>query len=230
MSRLYLVRHGQAGLRDNYDTLSALGVEQSRQLGGWFESEGIRLDRVLSGGLTRQTETARHAVPGVSIEIEQCLREFDFDAVYRGLAPHLCDADPRFKQEYEDMLRTMKSPDAAVHRVWNRCDSLVFQTWRSGEVACAGETWASFKTRAVSFLDIVKGIGSGVHVAVFTSATPIGLMLAAMFGSDDAQAMKLTGAIYNSGVTTLRMHDGEARLLGFNSVAHLPDPSARTFR
>ena len=32
MSRIYLVRHGQAGTRADYDTLSDVGLEQSRLL------------------------------------------------------------------------------------------------------------------------------------------------------------------------------------------------------
>ena len=45
MSRLFLVRHGQASfLSDDYDRLSPLGLEQSRRLGQHWLQAGIEID------------------------------------------------------------------------------------------------------------------------------------------------------------------------------------------
>ncbi|MFI5105012.1 MAG: phosphoglycerate mutase family protein, partial [Terriglobales bacterium] len=60
MSRLFLVRHGQASfLERNYDKLSARGEEQSRILGKYWAGLNVRFDRVYSGPRVRQKETAR---------------------------------------------------------------------------------------------------------------------------------------------------------------------------
>lgn len=230
MSRLYLIRHGQAGLRDHYDTLSDLGRRQAEQLGTWMKAEGIAPDRVIAGNLNRQIQTASHALPGLAIDIEPRLAEFDLDEVYRELAPVLSEIDPEFKRDYEAMLAEMRSPHAAVHRQWNSCDVKVFLAWQSGRWKLNGESWADFKARAQSFLKDAAAINSGQHVAVFTSATPIGLLLAALWGLADEHAMRLAGAHYNCGVTTLRVSRGDVSLLGFNSIAHLNGAELRTHR
>jgi broad specificity phosphatase PhoE len=58
MSRLYLVRHGQAGTRKAYDSLSELGRRQARLLGEYFVSEKIHFTGAYCGALVRQEETA----------------------------------------------------------------------------------------------------------------------------------------------------------------------------
>ena len=45
MSVLYLIRHGQAGTREHYDTLSELGRAQARLLGEHLAAQGVRFDR-----------------------------------------------------------------------------------------------------------------------------------------------------------------------------------------
>src|SRR2546421_7898786 len=58
MSSVYLVRHGQAGTRDSYDSLSELGRRQSRLLGEYLLSQGIEFTAAYSGALLRQQQTA----------------------------------------------------------------------------------------------------------------------------------------------------------------------------
>ncbi len=228
MSRVYLVRHGQAGLRQNYDQLSEIGVLQARKLHDWFTKEHIVLDRVVSGGLMRQTETARHAVGDPSIDSR--LAEFDLDMVYRSVAPVLRERDADFGREYDEMLIAMQAIDAPVHRQWHGCDVKVFRAWQSGELPVTGESWNEFKMRVLGTIEEIRETGSQRNVAIFTSATPIGLILAEILGVPDDRAMRLAGVCYNTSVTTLRVRDGDLSLLSFNSVAHLDDPTLRTFR
>ena len=58
MSSLYLVRHGQAGLRHNYDTLSDLGRRQAGLLGEYLVAQGVRFAAIYAGALVRQQQTA----------------------------------------------------------------------------------------------------------------------------------------------------------------------------
>lgn len=228
MSRVYLIRHGQAGLRCDYDRLSDLGAAQAAHLRDWFAKESIRLDRVIAGSMVRQVETAR--IAAAEPEFSPALNEFDLDVVYRSLAPMLRNADPQFQREYDEMMAVMHTADAPVHRQWNRCDVTVFQAWHTGKYPVEGESWTQFKSRVLAALDLIRGCQTQRHIGIFTSGTPIGLILASLFGAGDDHAMKLAGACYNSSVTTLRVRDGDIRLLGYNSVAHLQDPSHRTFR
>ena len=59
MPVVHLVRHAQPDFRGNYDSLTALGYEQSRWLGQHYAALGIQFDRLYCGSLVRQTETAR---------------------------------------------------------------------------------------------------------------------------------------------------------------------------
>src|SRR3954463_13985995 len=110
MSRLYMVRHGQAGTRQAYDSLSDLGRRQAQLLGEYFAAQGIRFTAAYCGELLRQRQTAEEvrqaclaaAAPFPQIEVEPCWNEFDLDHVYTGLAPQLCAADPEFSREYEE--------------------------------------------------------------------------------------------------------------------------------
>src|ERR1043165_7539429 len=52
MGQVYLVRHGQASAgADNYDELSAVGVEQSKLLGQWLGACGQQFTQVVTGSL-----------------------------------------------------------------------------------------------------------------------------------------------------------------------------------
>ena len=55
MSVLYLVRHGQAGTREDYDSLSHLGRTQARLLGEYFKAQEISFAAAYSGSLARQS-------------------------------------------------------------------------------------------------------------------------------------------------------------------------------
>ena len=55
MSRLFLIRHGQASfLEENYDKLSVLGEKQARLLGEYWAQQRVAVDQVYSGPRTRQ--------------------------------------------------------------------------------------------------------------------------------------------------------------------------------
>ncbi len=165
-----------------------------------------------------------------SPDLHDGFTEFDLDIVYEGMAPHLCRDDEQFNREYHQMLDDMKADDAPVHRQWNRCDALVFQAWHSGRYEMEGESWLQFKSRVLDTLDLIRSMDSGKDIAVFTSATPIGLILAEVLGAADEHAMQMAGASYNSAVSVLHLRDGKPRMAGFNSVAHISDPALRTLR
>ena len=59
MSRLFIIRHGQASfLSDNYDQLSENGCSQAKFLGENLSSQDIVFDAVYCGNLVRQVDTA----------------------------------------------------------------------------------------------------------------------------------------------------------------------------
>ena len=133
MSDVYLVRHGQAGTRDDYDALSALGKRQARLLGEYFVCHNIRFTAAYAGALLRQQQTAEEvrgafADSGVSFPaliLDHGWNEFDLERLYQEIAPQLAQEDPGFRREYEAMRSQVKAnPEthaAAIHRRWLRC-------------------------------------------------------------------------------------------------------------
>jgi broad specificity phosphatase PhoE len=242
LSRIYLVRHGQAGTRAEYDSLSELGRKQARLLGEFWAAQRIEFAAGFTGTLARQQQTANETAatyaaagrPFPAIVSHCGWNEFDLADVYRALAPQLCAEDAAFRCEYEEMERQARAnadePGAAVHRKWMRCDRQLVSAWISGRYLYEGESWPAFRERVLKCRLRLDEFGRDDHIAVFTSATPIGVWTAKALDIEDARAMRLAGVLLNSAVTMLRVPPGELRLHSFNVVSHLTNPELHTYR
>jgi len=230
VSVLYLVRHGQAGTRENYDSLSELGRIQARLLGEHFRAQGISFAAAYSGALARQSATAAEVLPDARITVDPGWDEFDLSHVYRELAPFLIQDDERFRIEYEEMQQAIARQEAAVDRKWNDCDKKCVRAWVEGRYPYSGESWTSFVERIHKALARVVDAAHDGNVAVFTSATPIGVSAARTLELFDARAMWLAAVMFNASFTTLRVHGGEVRLFTMNATPHLNETQLRTFR
>ena len=102
MSRLFLIRHGQASfLSDNYDQLSETGESQAQALGEELTADNIVFDAVFCGDLVRQVDTAE-VVSNVyqdkklkfpSIKTEVGLNEYPAEEIMTTLGKYLIDSD-----------------------------------------------------------------------------------------------------------------------------------------
>ncbi len=230
MSVLYLVRHGQAGTRDNYDALSEVGRTQALLLGEHFRAQGIHFSAVYSGSLARQKATAQEALPDADIRIDAGWNEFDLSHVYRELSPHLSADDEQFRFDHEEMQHAIARNEAAVHRKWNDCDKKCVRAWIEGRYEYSGESWPAFVERIHAALARVLEAAHEGNVAVFTSATPIGISAARTLQIEDGRAMWLAAVMFNASITTLRVHGDEVRLFTMNATPHLSEANLRTFR
>ena len=237
MSQLYLIRHGQAGDRLRYDTLSELGRRQARLLGGHLAARKIVFQAVYAGALVRHRETAaevRAAYREAGLDFPETIvepdwNEFDLDAVYRDVAPALSAADPKFRSDYEELLRLIRDETAAIHHTWSPCDVAVVRAWVNGTHPAPSEPWTAFQERVCRPMARLCAQASGDAVAVFTSATPIAVWMARALGIRNGVVMRLAGVQYNTAITTMRIQGSEALLFSFNGVEHLPS-ELRTFR
>lgn len=238
MSSIYLIRHGQAGTRGHYDELSDLGKRQAYLLGQHLAAQKVSFQALIAGCRNRQQQTAAEvrraygdagvAVPGIVSEPNW--NEFDMTAVFSEFAPLLSQADPQFKHDYQELLRKLEDANSPIHHAWTDCDTQAMRAWMEGRYPCRTESWEAFRGRVLSACAFLGGHASGDAVAVFTSATPISIWVAAALGVPDGKIMRLAGVMYNSAVTTMRLRDGEPMLFSFNGVPHLNEPQLRTFR
>jgi broad specificity phosphatase PhoE len=234
MSALYLVRHGQAGRRDAYDTLSDVGRRQARLLGEYFAREGVHFTAIFSGALERQLETARELIDAFAeppeIVIDPRWNEFDLAAVYKGIATQISSEDGEFQAAYEAQLRAEEDANSPIHRSWTRIDVLVMRAWIEGRYTFDGESWVEFQERVTSSLDDLRRFGPGEAVLVSTSATPIGAWAALAVGATGRNIMRFAGVLHNTSFTTFRLQPDDLMLFSLNNVPHLTDSDLRTFR
>jgi len=242
LSKIYLVRHGQAGTRDAYDTLSALGRRQSKLLGEYFVTQEIQFSSVYAGTMQRQQLTAAEVIaayansdlPLPEVNVDKQWNEFDLANVYRVLGPLLCEAEPVFRREYEEMVQEVKensnNPASQVHRRWRPCDTRMVEAWIEGKLPYDGETWNQFRERVVKSGLAIPNEGPQENVLVFTSATPTGILTGLALDIQDTRVRQLAGVLYNSSFTVLRHGMDQLRLFQFNSIPHLLDRELQTHR
>jgi broad specificity phosphatase PhoE len=145
--RLYLIRHGQAGSRDNYDMLSETGVEQARRLGEHLRAAGVTFQAAFAGAMRRQQETARVAlgqIPGApELTIDPRWNEFNLEGLWRSLAPRLLESDGDFARQYE-----AHAARTDLDRVMTPCDIELIRAWVRNHHACEDvEPWPDFRAR-----------------------------------------------------------------------------------
>jgi broad specificity phosphatase PhoE len=254
LSTVYLVRHGQAGTRDAYDSLSELGERQARLLGEHFISQGIRFASAYAGALTRQQQTAgqisaAYAGGGVgfpTVRVDSGWDEFDLGRVYREIAPLLAAEDPEFLHEYDEMREQVRVSEGAhgarIHRRWMPCDTKVVEAWLAGRYPYGGETWDQFRERVAAcrlkMLDTRENDARQEqendrrheNILVVTSATPLAIWTGLSLEISDERIMRLAGAVYNASYTILRLRKEQLRLFTFNAVPHLAAPGLCTHR
>jgi broad specificity phosphatase PhoE len=240
LSSIYLIRHGQAGTRSEYDALSDLGHQQAHLLGQYLAAQKVQFKAFIAGCRNRQQQTAQEvwrayreagvAVPDIVPEPKW--NEFDMTAVFGEFAPRLCETDPQFKQDYEELLRRLEAEDkdSPIHHAWTDCDTQAMVAWMEDRFPCQTESWAAFRRRVLSCGAPLAQYQPGDAVAVFTSAAPIAIWVADSLGVSDGNLLRLAGVLLNSAVTTMRRREDGPRLFSFNGVAHLTEPHLRTFR
>lgn len=233
-----MIRHGQAGLRHDYDTLSSTGRKQSRLLGEHLAAQQVRFSAAYSGALKRQRETASEVLSAMAavgveppkLEIDEHWNEFDLDAVYQAIAPRLAGDDGAFRTEHEKLRRQLEEENSPVHRSWTRADTLVVRAWVEGKYDVPGESWEAFRGRVAEPLDRLSRIPAEESVAIFSSATPIAVWMGLALGLHGRHVLRLAGVTYNTALTTMRAREGDLALFSFNGTPHLAEAGLKTFR
>lgn len=238
MSYIYLIRHAQAGSRDNYDVLSELGREQARLLGEHLSRQDVEFEAVYAGGMQRQRLTAEIACEVIAsrgvavpeITIDERWNEFSLISVYRAIAQRMMEDSPEFSRDYREMQDAIRRDPHTTGGATGRCDAAVIRAWMTARYDdYKGEAWSAFRERIEACGSRLSNGDSGKAIAVFTSATPVAILAAAALELNDEKFLSILGVVYNSGITILRSRESDLRLFTFNSTPHL-DPSGRTLR
>ncbi len=207
MAELLVIRHGQASFgAQNYDVLSDLGRAQSRAAGDWLRAIGWTPDRVVTGTLNRQIDTATEMDFDPAREEHAGLNEYDFG--------NLLDA--RFQGDIPDIVKG----DRKVH--FRTLRETVF-AWQRDEIENPSETWAQFVARVEAARAMAVDTDAK-RVLVISSGGVIGQMTAASLHAPAAHMMNLNLQIKNAAMTRFMFSGTLFSLNEFNATPHYATP------
>ncbi|MEM9061747.1 MAG: histidine phosphatase family protein [Pseudomonadota bacterium] len=206
---LWLVRHGQAAFAsDDYDRLTDLGLQQARWLGEHFAEMEVRFDRIASGRLRRQRETA-DAVAGVlgaTAEIAPGLEEYDAKALLAGAG--FKDRDPSLsRREHFKRLRGV----------------LIDWSQRKTEGA---ESWQDFRDRVMAAISALTDNQDG-RVFAAASGGSIAMALTTILDLAPEQMIEFNLQARNTGISRLVFTRQRVYFNMFNAIPHLERPDRR---
>lgn len=206
MAELLLVRHAQAsfGAR-NYDALSQLGHRQSALLGGLLRDRGWTPDRIVTGALLRQRDTAT----GMGLpaqETQPGFDEYDFHDLLACRFPGGIPAE--VMQDRKTHFRTLRE---------------TLRMWQAGTLAGVAESWDAFGARVAQAVAGATRDGAQ-RVLVISSGGPIGWLVAATLGAPAEAMIALNLQIKNTAMTRFVFNRRIRYLSGFNETPHLDGP------
>ncbi len=215
MTEIVLVRHGQANSaatdEAGYDQLSDLGRQQAVWLGDHLRGHGERFDRVITGTLKRQQETAQ-AMGYDKGETDARLNELSYFALTQAVeAQHGIPAP----QEAAEFARYL--PEVMTY-------------WEGGHLENVPERFDEFASRVTTLIDEVC-TGHG-RVLLVTSGGVISMIVRHVLMLDLAATTKVMLHINKSSLHRLQYVHGGLMLGMFNATPHLYSPdraAARTF-
>ena len=207
MAELLVIRHGQASFgAENYDVLSDLGRMQSRAAGAWLRSVGWVPDRVVTGTLNRQIDTATEMGFDLAPEQHAGLNEYDFGDLLQA----------RFTDAIPDLVKG----DRKVH--FRTLRETVF-AWQRDEIDNPSETWAQFAARVEAARAFAVDTDTK-RVLVVSSGGVIGQITAASLHAPAEHMMNLNLQIKNAAMTRFMFSGSLFSLNEFNATPHYATP------
>lgn len=222
MGVLLLVRHGQASLGTaDYDRLSDVGRRQARVTGARLAGADLAVDRVVSGALTRQRDTAEAVLAalgraGSELCIDERLDEYDHVGVMAGHTAEIA-------------FETAAADGEAGRALQSALEEAIGR-WMSGSGGAGyAETHDAFLRRVQ---DAVRDLAAepGTTVAV-TSGGVIAAWCVQALGLPAERWPGLARLLVNASITKVITGRTGRHLLTFNDHAHLEsDRSLITYR
>jgi broad specificity phosphatase PhoE len=207
-----LVRHGQASYGGpDYDVLSARGRAQAERLAADLAHRGFAAERVLSGRLARQRDTA--AVFG-EFAVDARWDEYDADEI---LAHHSGSA-ARLERPGGVALTPREFQDVLERALL---------AWvAAGDASPCAETWPAFAARVAAALDAA----AERPTLVCTSGGAIAAACVGLLGIAPAAFVALNRVTVNTGVTKIVRGRSGTSLVSFNEHGHLEAGGLVTYR
>jgi broad specificity phosphatase PhoE len=239
LSRLFLVRHGQASfLEADYDKLSPLGETQSRLLGEFWAKRKMRFDQVATGPRARQKDTAKIVVEayrqaGLSFPETVVMPEFDEydgEGLLRCALPQLLESHETVRDLYRSF-ENSSTPSERSKQLQKLLEIVVID-WVNGGIAVPGvESWLEFRTRVNKGLSqFISECGHGAIAAIFCSGGPIAIAVERALHLLPLDTLRVMWMSRNGAFTDFLFSGDRLTLSAFNAYPHLDDVSLLTYR
>lgn len=239
MSRLFLVRHGQASfLTDDYDRLSETGREQSRLLGEWFAAQGISFDYAYTGPRVRQRDTGdivRETLASKGLAHPECEEIPALDECQTDM--HIDRYVPTLRDEYEHLVELEQAFLAAEdfgakRKTFQHLYDAVMRLYIHEKFRLDGlETWGEFLARVAEAMRyMIENAASGTNVVAYTSGGTIAAANHFVIETPPDPTLEFMWQGRNTGITEYMFSRGRISLVSFNSVPHLQDRALWTHR
>jgi len=239
MSRLFLIRHGQASfLERNYDKLSPKGEQQSRILGEYWAGLKLRFDHVYTGPRVRQRDTARIAgeacgaagLPWPEPVVLKAFDEFQAETVMEKCLPELIETDANIRQMHDVFKQAQTRPEQ--FKTFQRMFEVVIGRWAQGELPLEGiEPWPDFCRRVQMGLEQLSSNGSrGRQIAIFSSGGPVGVAMQRALGLSTEAVLKTAWMVRNCAFSEFVFSSGRFTLSTYNATPHFTDSEMITYR
>lgn len=239
MSRLFLVRHGQASfLEPDYDKLSALGESQSRLLGEYWSRRNVAFDRVFSGPRVRQKETARLVREAYhnngryfpEIDVLPEFDEYEGEAVLKLSLPRLLESNETIRGLYQDFKNSQNSDDR--RKKFERMFEPIVRMWVEGEIRLPEvESWPDFCARVNRGLSKIFASGDrGEQAVIFCSGGPIGVTVQRALNLTAQDTLRVVWMSRNGSYSEFLYSGERFTLSSFNAHPHLDDTPLLTYR
>ena len=218
MSRIILVRHGQASFgKKEYDRLSDLGRTQAAHVGRELAERGVEPSRIITGSMRRQVDTATElrgaagwSVPTVT---DSAWDEYAHGRILTAYKP----AYRSMTVMKADLARTLRPM-----RAFDEMYAVAMDRWVAGAHAeDYDEPFEAFGHRVLAGLRaIAADLGRSETAVVVSSAGAISWAVASTLDGGAPVWTQLQRVIVNASLTTLTVGASGAALRTFNDLSH----------
>ena len=218
MPIVLLIRHAQASFGSaDYDVLSERGRAQVAALHRALERRGVTADRVVSGSLRRQRDTARPwaEASGAARKIDDRWNEYDDG----DLLSHHSTIKTRLARSPADTAPAVSSRDFQVV-----LDHALQEWVDAGASSTAAQTWPNFLAQISAALeDLGAGLLSGQTALAFSSSGVIAALAASLIGLPDLAFVPLHRVSVNTSITKVIVGSRGKTLVSYNDHSHLEE-------
>lgn len=229
MSKIYLIRHGQASFgAQNYDQLSPIGYQQATLLGQYLAQKQFNIQDVVIGGMKRHLQTAENSVEPINYSKDFILdtnwNEYDHTKILSNYNPEYAQIDAIVKD-----IGHLPNPMEAFQNIFENA----IRRWVSNEFSDDyAESWNQMVERTYNgFERIHTNISSDHSVLVFTSAGTISALLSKIQNLSLEETLKIQWEMPNCGITTLAYQNGKYHVDTIAQIEHFSEhPNMITYR